>query len=505
MGDTTIKVGGVQRKVTAQYVKVGGTWRQVKFNYAKVNDSWRNGWKDSFATPSFLTFTPSGNLVRNSTVNWQTSPVTGAHYEYQTKYNNGPWSQSVFHTTASGSIQLTSTITHTSFQMRIRTVAPTQRDRASSWRESSVVGLTPAKLTTPSNITYASSVVRGGNIRITFHVNDTNAVYKLGVRYHNGSTTSSSIIHTSSYPSTGNKTFDHTTSTATTWQEVQYFVYKERTGYLDSDYRWYNRIPLLNRTLGTIGSITVPTPQRGSNIVISWPSVSNAGRYQLERRYNSGSWSRVYWGENRSYSYGVSSSSNNTTIQFRVRATATNYEEGGWRTSSNLTITLPPLKTSTWTATSSKSWRPNFGGQYQHDDYVYQGQWNEGGTTWGNYSGMAMFDHNSIRNTLTGKTIEKVEMYFYRINQGGYVAGQAINLHTHNYSTWPGTSSRPTMSHLQGPFSSFARAEGKWITVSNNLAKRFVDGTAKGIGLFRSDGNGYLYMSSNVKIKVSYR
>ena len=66
-------------------------------------------------------------------------------------------------------------------------------------------------------------------------------------------------------------------------------------------------------------SISVPTLVKGGeNITISWPSVSGATRYHLERSVNGGTFAEIYSGANLSYTDSITKGWN--TVAYRVRA-----------------------------------------------------------------------------------------------------------------------------------------------------------------------------------------
>lgn len=496
-----IKVDGVQRKIAAGWVKVDGVWRRASAIHSKVDSVWRLSHKDNFDKPNSLIY--PATITRGQTITWTTEDIPGADYELQFRYNSGAWSSSFFHANNTASFNVSTNTSYNTLQFRVRAVAPTTHDKESAWYEGAVRSLTPQTLSNPINFSYPSQITRASTIRINWTNESNDIVYRVECLYTWDNGTKSTQL---AYASTGSNYVDFGVQSHPNMEKAQFRIRKERTGYYDSDWVTGAEVTLSPQKLATIANISYPaSAQQETTVTISWDAVANAAQYQLEVAYEkSNSWSRIYTGANRATSYTIQA--NRNFVQFRVRPSTNRYADGDWKYGGFASVTLPPLKTSTWAATVTDSWRPQFGGQWHSSaNYVYQGQWTDSSGTWGNYSGLALFDYNSIKNTLTGKRIESVKVYFYRVNAGGYNSGQAINLHTHNYASLPAATSRPSMDHLQGPFSSFARGEGKWVTVSNDLATRFINGTAKGIGLYRSDGAGYLYMSTNVQIQVTYR
>lgn len=493
------KIDGVQRKLKGAWTKIDGAWRKGNVVNAKVDGTWREAWKNAFEAPGFLSY--PATIVRGDTFTWNTEDIIGADYELQWRYNSGSWSASSFKTTNSGTFTATNLTMNTSLQLRVRAVSPTTHDKESPWVEGPVRSLGADTLTAPTGFTYPTTLTRGQTIDIKWNA-QSDIKYTLQVYYNDGQTTGTL------YNAFGGGSREYPITIMTQYNRVYFRIKASKTGFIDSPWVVGTEVTLNPQKLGTVPSISAPTPYQGQTITISWGSVTNAKSYLLEAQYNNGTFTRIYFGTNRSFSYRIADSAD--TVEFRVRATAPNFADGDWRYDPQVNIALPPLKTSTWTATLVRSWRSkeDWGWRDPGDtggkdlDRMYQGSWNEP-PWWGNHRGLAWMPFNSMRSTLAGKTIVRTRVYMYRINAGGYVAGQKIKLWTHNYSSVP--AGVPLLNFVQGPFSSFARGEGKWITVSNEVATRIRDGDATGIALYREDEQGYLYMSDNVKIEVQYR
>ena len=500
MSSGHVKVDGTPKKITGAWTKVDGVWKKGDEIKGKINGVWKELWKNAFDPPSFLSY--PATITRGDNITWNTEDIIGAHYEIQTRYNNSSnWSSSTFATTYTGSFKVSTNVSYTTFQMRVRAVAPNSHDKQSSWVEGPVRSLKAQKLSKPAGLSYSTNLTRGQNVTIKWTASS-DVKYTLQAVY-NGKTT------VTVYSGIGGGSKSYAIPTSTGNSTIQFKIKARKNGYIDSDFSTGTNVTLKAQTLGSVGGLKAPVPYQGQTITVSWGSVKNAQRYLLELQYNDGAWTKAYSGSNRSFSKKISTTS--TGIQWRVRAEANNYNDGPWTYSTQSKVNLPPTKKTTWSATRTKSWRsksdwgwrdPSDVGDPASVNYVYQGAWNSP-PWWGNHRGLAWFNYSNMRSVLKGKTIIKTRVYFYRINKGGYVAGQKIKLWTHNYSNVP--SGRPELSFVQGPFSSFARGEGKWITVSNAVAERIRDGKATGIALYREDEGGYLYMSSNVKIEITYR
>lgn len=494
-----VKINGSQRKVKGTWAKINGVWRKVNVVSGKINGVWHQAWKNAFVAPEFLSYPAS--IVRGDTFTWNTEDIIGADYELQWRYNGEAWSSSIFRDLNSGVITASTNTANTSIQLRVRAVAPTTHDKESSWVEGPVRSLGADTLDKPTGLSYPTTITRGQKIVIKWTAKS-DVKYTLQATYNDGQSTA--VV----YSGMGGGSKEYTVSAGTQYDKIEFRIKASKTGFMESAWTNGPEVVLTPKKLGLVPSIAAPTPYNGQTITISWGAVTNAKSYLLEVQYNNGTWSRVYFGSSRSISYKVSATAD--TVEFRVRATAPDYTDGDWRYDLQVNIALPPLKTTTWTATKVRSWRSkeDWGWRDPGDtggadiNRMYQGAWNSP-PWWGNHRGLAWMPYGNMRSVLAGKEIVRTRIYMYRINAGGYVSGQSIKLWTHNYSNVP--AGRPDLSFVQGPFSSFARGEGKWITVSNNVAKRIRDGDATGIALYREDEGGYLYMSDNVKIEVQYR
>ncbi|GAB2888331.1 fibronectin type III domain-containing protein [Microbulbifer echini] len=195
----------------------------------------------------------------------------------------------------------------------------------------------------------------------------------------------------------------------------------------------FNRVKLGTHTVNVIfqpaapSSINYGTFDSDGAYKVSWSSSTGAGRYELYRRVNSGSWSRVYNGSGASFNESGRSSGN---YQYRVRAcnTAKNlcgaYKNGGTikvelTPSTPTSITVP-----SYTSSSSVniSWAASSGAtRYELQQRKDNGSWS------GVYSGsststtIASLSHGSIyrfrvracNTTCSGyRESQNIEVYF---------------------------------------------------------------------------------------------
>lgn len=507
MGGGHAKIDGAQRKITGAWAKIDGVWKKGGVVSSRIDGVWQEAWKNAFERPDFLSY--PATITRGQTFTWNTEDIIGADYELQARYNdNTEWGPSTFHTTNSGSYTASgASVNNVSLQLRVRAVAPTTHDKQSAWVEGPVRSLGAQILAEPIGLTYTTSITRGDTVKVSWTNTSNDITYAILPVYTRPDGTKSLA---ESKTSKGIDFLNISLSAFTGWDKVEFRIKASRMGYIDSDWVTGPIVTLKAEQLEQSIHLVSPwNPYQGQTITVSWDAVAKATQYQLELRYDTGVWASVYRGPNRSYSRKISDTAKE--IQWRVRPAATGYLEGPWTTTKESPVALPPLKVTTWTASLVRSWRskedwgwrdPGDSGGSQKMDRMYQGSWNEP-PWWGNHRGLAFFDSANMRATLAGKDIIKVRIYFYRINAGGYVAGQGIKLWTHNYTGVP--AGMPALTYVQGTFSSFARGEGKWIIVNNSIAERIRDNTAKGIALYREDQQGYLFMSDNVKIEVTYR
>lgn len=506
MSNGFVKVDGVQKNIVAGYAKVDGVWKTVTTISDKVDGVWKEAWKNAFPRPSFLTYPNS--IARGQTITWTTETITGANYEYQVSYDSGKtWSSSVFSASYTGNYAISTSTSLTAFQMRIRAVKPVTHDSQSSWLTGVNVSLNSQTLATPTGLSYPSSISRGDKIRIYWNVADTSITYNVHVFYTDGSSSSSEgNVYTAKLSKTGQTYFDYSVTTDTTKKTIQIGVYGQKTGFYDSPMQKGTVLTIKGQKLGTVPSMNVPSIQQGTTVAISWGAVTNATKYLVEVIYDTQTtYTQAYLGASRSFYFTFPT--NHTTVQFRVKATAPNYTDGDYHYawSQAVKMTSPPVKTTTWKATATHNWRPNFGGQWDSNNTnMYQGVWTDGTGTWGNYKSIALFDYQSIRNALAGKTIKTVKLYFYRIStpHGSY-SNQPVQLYTHNYASRP--SGEPALWNATGEVGSYGLGDGVWIVVDNSIAERLRDGTAAGIAMYQPGGLHYMIFSTNVQLYVEYQ
>lgn len=500
-----VKVNGVYKPLAKTYTKVNGVWKTGEFVYSKVSGTWKEAWRDAFPMPSFLSY-PS-TITRGQTITWTTENVTNANYEYQVAYN-GVFGSSTFTTNPTGTIVVTTDTTQTSFQMRIRAVAPTTHDSQSAWMTGTKVSLNAQTVATPTGLSYPSSIARGDKARIYWNVADVNMTYELHVHYNNGTNTllTDTIIFSNKVSKTGQTYLDYNVTTDTGKYYIQFLVIAKKSGFFDSAPEYGTTITLGGQKLGTPTSVTLPVPTKETTVTVSWPAVTNAVQYWVEVDTDISNWTRVYWGSNRSFTYTVPNNSAKY-LQFRVKATAPYYTDGDFKNSVTQTIQAPPLKSTTWKTTATHNWRPNYGGQWDGADpgtMMMQGEWTDSQGTWGNYKSLAFFDYNDIRSKLKGRTVVKTQVYLYRSSTPhGYHTGQPAEIYTHNYSSHP--AKEPSMWYADGPSGSFGLGQGAWITVDNAVAERIRDGQAAGVGLYSPTGKYYCRFTQNVQLYVEYR
>lgn len=120
--------------------------------------------------------------------------------------------------------------------------------------------------------------------------------------------------------------------TAGVWNSVKYQVATVKAG-VASGYTTSTAVTILPYT---IDKLTVPSQiMEGQSVPISWSAAPAATTYILERKVNSGSWTQIYSGANKSY---IDTPSGGwSTVQYRVKGGA-NGQYGTYKTSPSIPV-----------------------------------------------------------------------------------------------------------------------------------------------------------------------
>lgn len=120
--------------------------------------------------------------------------------------------------------------------------------------------------------------------------------------------------------------------TAGVWNSVKYQVATVKVGIV-SGYTTSTAVTILPYT---IDKLTVPSQiMEGQSVPISWSAAPAATTYILERKVNSGSWTQIYSGANKSYT--DTPSGGWSTVQYRVKGGA-NGQYGTYKTSLSIPV-----------------------------------------------------------------------------------------------------------------------------------------------------------------------
>lgn len=167
----------------------------------------------------------------------------------------------------------------------------------------------------------------------------------------------------------------------------------------------------------------------------------------------------------------------------------------------NATPPPAPSTTDEWTATDARTWHYDYN---VWDDYYgatpTQGKWNSSGR----YTGFWFFG-SSLSNAVTGKTIEKIQVYIERQGSGGNSGDVTHYIRWHGHTSKPTTPSDESLSTEDATIS-LSTGEGGWVTLPTSFHADFENGSAKGIGVFTSSTSNSLYsrLRQNAKIKITY-
>jgi len=151
--------------------------------------------------------------------------------------------------------------------------------------------------------------------------------------------------------------------------------------------------------------------------------------------------------------------------------------------------------TTYYNATSTKSWRDNWGWR-SDNNYVYQGEYAGNGK----HTGFMRFDSATIRSNLSGSTILDIQLRLIRRNSGGSSAAQSVYLHGHQYDVLGGNSS---LYKSYGWIGSWAWGEDKWVTLPKAVAEDLKSGLVYGLAI-NNGGDPYVIMDTTVQLWIKY-
>ena len=156
-------------------------------------------------------------------------------------------------------------------------------------------------------------------------------------------------------------------------------------------------------------------------------------------------------------------------------------------------------RTTTWNDTWNCSFY-NFG--KRSGSNIYQGRV---GSSTGNEHSYVGFNYSSITSTLSGATIERVEVYLNN-SHWYYGSGGTARIGTHNLTSEP--SGSPSGHKYHRSSVNFNVGQAKWVTVPNSIGNDFRSGAARGITLGRPTSGSladYGYFAGNsTRLRITY-
>lgn len=247
-----------------------------------------------------------------------------------------------------------------------------------------------------------------------------------------------------------------------------------------------------------------------NSISLAWNASARAEKYQVRRDSTTGTLIHDASGTTRTDSNRVQ----NTSYTYHLRA-VNRVGNSSWVRVTGRTQSAS--ETRTWTSTSSKSWRDNWG--WRNDNSrVYQGEWCEiagspnqtasAGTCWGKHRGFWYFNHSDIRNRLNGKTVTNVRLWIKRENtHHGYYHDQTVHLWMHNMDSGDRPATPSVSHHYAVPDPRFAMGDEAWIDLPLAYATRIRDGSMKGIGVYVPNWGRlpYMYFSGTARLEITYQ
>ena len=302
----------------------------------------------SVTTPSSISYSTSINSYNSTRITW--GSVSGAtSYVLERSINGGSFSQ-VYSGTATSYTDYGLNSSTTRVQYRVKAV---NSGGSSSYKTGSTATVYYSKPnvapTVPSSITVPSTVYGGRAFTVSWGKStdsDGNlSGYKLE-KSVNGGSTWTQIYQGSSTSTSVTLTFGEAT-------QVMFRVRAYDSSGAHSGYKASGTSTVVNNKAPTAPqSITVPLNiYGGKTAVVTWTAATdsdnNLSGYILERSVNSGTYTQIYKGANKSYSDNITKGWN--TVQYRVCAYDSYNEKGAYKTAQVRNIInneLPVITTS---------------------------------------------------------------------------------------------------------------------------------------------------------------
>ena len=258
------------------------------------------------SAPSSLTYSSSINSYNSTRITW--GSVSGAtRYVLERAINGGSFTQ-VYSGTATSYTDYGLSSTTTKVQYRVKA---SNSAGSSSYRTGSVSTVTYTKPNTaptiPSSITVPSTVYGGKSFTVSWGKStDTDgnlSGYKLE-QSTNGGSSWTQVYQGSATSTSLTLTFGQAT-------QVMYRVRAYDTSNAHSDYKVSGSSTVINnKAPNAPPSITVPlTIYGGKTVAVTWTAATdsdgNLSGYLLERSVNSGSYTQIYKGTNKSYTDSI--------------------------------------------------------------------------------------------------------------------------------------------------------------------------------------------------------
>lgn len=158
--------------------------------------------------------------------------------------------------------------------------------------------------------------------------------------------------------------------------------------------------------------------------------------------------------------------------------------------------TSTKVYTSSWSASSTKSWRSSYGWR-SDNSYIYQGEF--GG--YGNHIGFIYFPASTIRGAISSAKIHSVQLHLQRRGSGGSSSAQKIYLYGHSHSTSGGGTA---LSKSYGIVGSYAWGESKTISIPAQVGVDLQSGVIQGLAIHSSSGSPYTIFEALASITIKY-
>lgn len=186
----------------------------------------------------------------------------------------------------------------------------------------------------------------------------------------------------------------------------------------------------------------------------------------------------------------ISSGTGTSVSHMWVEDVGLSPDNTGIQNTGSAAVVVPP--TTTYTRTYSATWYQtyNSSGSQKSDTTANQGQLDSGSD--GNQRSLIGFDYNTIRNDLSGATINSIKLTAYA-EHWWYNSGGTAVIGTHNYTSKPSSWADSRVNQNRQTSSGWPRAAKRTVTLSNTIGDEFKSGSTTGIAFGPGVSSNVIY------------